>query len=310
MPRNPRYLPRPGAVVEITQGTIQGRFLLKPSRRLNAIVAGCLARAQKNTGATVHAVAVLSNHFHLLASFTSVQQMASFACHLKTNLSKEVGKLRNWEGSLYAGRYHAVPVSDEPEIQIQRLRYIVAQGSKEGLVLSPKDWPGVHCACALVDQKPIPGLWVDRTALHAARQRGEAVDEAIFAQQTELHLAALPCWSHLSRAERGSAVEELIRSIEAETLERHRSQGTAPLGVDAILSRDPHGRPRDFTRSPKPHFHATRPVFAQLMEGFRGFVVAYRAAAERLAAGDRTAKFPENCFPPRLPFVEAVGFSV
>ncbi|MEM1182626.1 MAG: hypothetical protein AAGM22_30045, partial [Acidobacteriota bacterium] len=65
-------------MVEITQRTIQGRFLLKPSPRLNAVVAGCFARAQENTGATVHAVAVLANHFHLLASFESVQQMASF----------------------------------------------------------------------------------------------------------------------------------------------------------------------------------------------------------------------------------------
>ncbi|MEO1086451.1 MAG: transposase, partial [Acidobacteriota bacterium] len=110
-----------------------------------------MARAQKNTGATVHAVAVLSNHFHLLATFDSVQQMASFMCQLKTNLSKEVGRLRDWEGSLYAGRYHSVPLSDEPEVQVERLKYILSQGVKEGLVLSPKNWPGVHSARALLD---------------------------------------------------------------------------------------------------------------------------------------------------------------
>ena len=42
MPRSPRFLPHPGATVEITQRTIQGRYLFKPSPRLNALVVGCL----------------------------------------------------------------------------------------------------------------------------------------------------------------------------------------------------------------------------------------------------------------------------
>ncbi|MEM6795930.1 MAG: hypothetical protein AAF725_18290, partial [Acidobacteriota bacterium] len=61
---------RPGAVVEITQRTLQGRYLLRPSQQTNDLIVGCLARArQKNPGVRLHAVSVMSNHLHMLASF-------------------------------------------------------------------------------------------------------------------------------------------------------------------------------------------------------------------------------------------------
>lgn len=49
---------------------------------------------------------------------------------------------------MWARRFSSIPVSDEPEAQILRLRYLLSNSTKEGLVLSPSDWPGVHCADA------------------------------------------------------------------------------------------------------------------------------------------------------------------
>ncbi|MEM1180064.1 MAG: hypothetical protein AAGM22_17110 [Acidobacteriota bacterium] len=279
--------------------------MLKPSPRLNALVAGCLARAQKLTGATVHAVAVLSNHFHLLASFDTVEQMSSFACHLKTNLSKEAGRLHDWEGPLFAGRYRSVPLSDEESVQLGRLKYLLSQGAKEGLVMSPRDWPGVHCANALLGEASIEGVWVDRTRLYAARQRDGQADEAEFSQVERLQLSPLPCLASRPESERRKVLRDMVEEIEAETLARHRLKGTAPVGVGSLVARDPHGRAlHRLDKSPKPHFHASRHVYGSMMEAFRSFVVAYRGAAERLRAGDRGVSFPENCFPPGLPFVE------
>ncbi|MEM9556723.1 MAG: hypothetical protein AAGC60_20860 [Acidobacteriota bacterium] len=308
--RDLRHLPSPGALVEITQRTIQGRYLFRPSPRLNALIVGCLARAQKYTECRVHAVAVLSTHFHLYASFDTVEQMAGFMCHLKTNLSKEVGRLHDWEHSLFDGRYRSIPVSDECEAQEERLRYILSQGAKEGLVLSPRDWPGVHSANTLTDGEPLRGVWIDRTRLYAARQRKGTVDEQDFTVEEELELTPIPCWAPISAQARRERVEVMLRQIENETLAMHEKAGTVPFGATAIRRRQPHERPRSrLARSRKPRFHAaSKHVRDRLVEGFREFVAAYRIAAERLAAGDRLVMFPENCFPPRLPFVEpAVG---
>jgi len=290
-------------VVEITQRTIQGRFLLKPSRKLNRIVAGCIARAQTNMAVQIHAIAVLSNHLHLLATFDTVEQMAQFMCQLKANLSKEVGRLHDWPGPMWAGRYKSIPLSDEPEIQHQRLKYILSQGAKEGLVLSPKDWPGVHCARALVEGRSIPGVWIDRTKLYSARQKGEDVTEADYTSQAPLHLMPLPCMAALSRADHRRRVAEIVEEIEEEALAMHDREGTVPLGVEKVCRSRAHERPYRLARSNRPYFHATKRVFAQLMDGLREFLAQYRVAAERLASGDHRVVFPENCYPPGLPFV-------
>ena len=60
MPRPLRYVP-PGAMVEVTLRTVHGRFLLRPSRALNELVAGVVGRAQRRYGMRIHALVVLSN---------------------------------------------------------------------------------------------------------------------------------------------------------------------------------------------------------------------------------------------------------
>lgn len=308
MTRELRTLPRPGALIEVTQQTIQRRFLLRPSKRANALIVGCLARAQKNTGAVVHAVAVLSNHFHLLASFETAEQMATFMKQFKGNLSKELGRLHRWPGSMFSRRYHSAAVSDEPGAQIARLRYVLSQGAKEGLVLSPRDWPGVHSADALVRGRPLSGLWVDRTELWARRNRGEAVTERDVTSREVLHLEPLPCWAERSQRSVQRLGANLVDEIDAEIVAMHRRDGTAPLGRRAVLAVNPHAMPEgeaECLASPAVRFHAaTAEVRSALLEAYRTFVAAYRAAAARLRQGDRSVTFPENSFPPTLPFVE------
>ena len=305
MSRDLRFLPHPHATVEITQRTLQGRALLRPSKQLNLLVVGCLARAQKKTGALVHAVAVLSNHFHLLATFETVEQMSRFMGHLNTNLSKEVGTLHDWQGPLFAGRYHSIPLSREPAAQVERLRYILGQGTKEGLVASPRDWPGVHSAKALATDEPLQGVWVDRTKLYAARRKDRKARASDFSRDQALTLAPLPCWADLEAAERCRLVAALVEEIESETRARHEMAGTQPVGASQIRRRHPPHRTRIAQRRPKPRFHAvTRAARDALLEAYRHFLIAYRTAADRLASGEVGVSFPGGSWPSRLPFVE------
>jgi hypothetical protein len=80
--------------------------------------------------------------------------------------------------------------------------------------------------------------------------------------------------------------------------------GAEPLGVAAILGQHPHHRLRHLKKSPAPLFHAiSQTVRRELYEGYAWFVAAFRQAAEKLKAGDRSAAFPTGSFPPALPFV-------
>jgi len=124
-----RYIP-PSTVsacgmVEVTCRTLQARFLLKPSRRLRELFFGVLARAQKLYPVRIHAVVCLSTHYHLLVSPTDTQELARFMDFFQGNLARKAGRLHHWSGKFWSRRYDMIPVSDEPEAQVRRLRYIV-----------------------------------------------------------------------------------------------------------------------------------------------------------------------------------------
>jgi hypothetical protein len=113
--------------------------------------------------------------------------------YVNSNLAREVGRLTGWHDKIWSRRYQAILVSDEEEAQLERLGYILANGCKEVLVESPRDWPGVHCAQALVDGVDLQGYWFDRTQEFAARRRGEDFDRLRYATLETLRFSPLPC---------------------------------------------------------------------------------------------------------------------
>jgi hypothetical protein len=197
-------------------------------------------------------------------------------------------------------------ISSEPAAQTERLRYVLAHGVKEGLVEKVTDWPGVHCAQALLTGEAVEGYWVDGTQEYAARRRGEDVDPMRFATPEVLILSPLPCWRHLSEEKRCGLVAGLIAEIEAEAAAHRQRTGSQVLGVSAVCGQHPFDRPKKSKKSPAPLFHAaSQAMRRELYEMYGWFVAAFRTASEKLRGGDRTAKFPAGSFPSALPFVAA-----
>ena len=88
MGRRLRYLPYDRSLVEVTNRTIHGRMLLKPTKRFRDITLGALGRAQRRYGVEIHAFVFLSNHYHLLISVSDAQQMARFVGYVESKLAK------------------------------------------------------------------------------------------------------------------------------------------------------------------------------------------------------------------------------
>ncbi len=301
-----RTVPEGGALVEITSRVIQGRYLLRPDAngRVNELVLGVIGRAQELTSMPIVAISVLSTHFHILAAPEDAQQMAKFMKHAAGNISDEIGRLHDWPGSLFVRRYKSIEVSTEEEDQVNRLRYILAAGVKEGLVERAIDWPGVHSARALTRDQPLRGWWFDRSQEYAARRRGENFGRFAYATEYTIKLSPLPCWAHLSTKEHRRRVKDLVCEIERETAAERNASGAKVLGAEFVMAMDPHHRPARLARSPAPKFHARRKRVRRAMwEAYAWVVAEHRKAAERLLAGDRNVRFPEGTFPPGLPFV-------
>ncbi len=232
------------------------------------------------------------------------KQLADFMCYLDSNLAREVGRLADWKDKVWARRYRAIAVSDEPEAQRERLKYVLSHGVKEFLVEKVLEWPGVHAARALLEGKPLEGLWFDRTKEYGARRRGEEHERERFATRETVTLSPLPCWEHFSPEKQKELIADLIREIEEEAAAQREATGKTVLGRAAILKQQPHERPARSKKSYAPLFHAaSRKVRRDLYDGYRAFVAAFREAADRLRDGNLAAGFPAGSFPPALPFV-------
>jgi hypothetical protein len=61
--RKPRYILKPGSLVEVTTRTLQGRLLMVPEPTLNDIILGVLGRAQRLYPVQINAYCFLASHY-------------------------------------------------------------------------------------------------------------------------------------------------------------------------------------------------------------------------------------------------------
>ena len=298
MGRRLRYLPPGCHLVEVTNRTVQRRMLMRPTKRLREITLGALGRAQRRYGVEIHAFVFLSNHYHLLVSVEDVQQLSAFVGYFESKLAKEIGRSTGWRDKVWARRYQHIPISNEAAAQVARLRYILSNGVKEHLVAHPCDWPGATSARALLEGKPLRGIWYDRTAEYNARMRREVFGPTAFATEEAVELTPLPCWQEERVETRRERLQEIVAAVVAAAQADPARMRTVLRGVQ------PTDRPRSTKRSPAPWFHcASRAVRRRLMNAYSEFLGAYRNAADALRGGELTAPFPDGCFPPPRSFV-------
>ena len=303
MGRRIRYMPQPNTTFEVTIRAIQGRMLLRPSKELNLIILGILGRALARYGdICLHLVVVASNHMHLLITAPCVEMLANFMRDVNSSLAREAGRLYRWKEKFWGRRYTALPILDEAKL-IERAVYLLSHGCKEGLVLRPRDWPGVNCVAAVTKGKKLKGIWYDRTKEYEAARAGINCRPGEFSTKYEVPLSPLPCFKDLSPREQRARYRAMVAEIEIETRRKFVRGGRRILGVRGVLNKHPHHRPDKIKKKPAPLCHCSDPDgWREYRDNYRWFVELYRVASRRLRAGELTVRFPENCFPPRLAF--------
>jgi hypothetical protein len=171
--------------------------------------------------------------------------------YMSSNLARKVGRSVGWREKIWSRRYQAIVISSEAPAQVERLRYVLAHGVKEGLVEKVSQWPGLHCTHSLLTGEAVEGYWFDGTQEYAARRRGEEIDPMRFATRETLVLSPLPCWKHLPEEQRRKLVADLIAEIELEAAAHRQRTGSEVLGASAVQGQHPStvpGRPRDRPR--------------------------------------------------------------
>lgn len=278
----------------ITSRTHQARFALRPSKELNAILAGVLGRCLwRYPSIKLHFFLGMSNHIHMGISTSDPAAISAFAREFFGQVADRINRHLGREGRLWSRRYTCTPCVDDGAA-LDRLLYTLLNPVRALLVPTVAEWPGLSTFHEAMGGGGRKGRWLDYGAMRAAMRRGERVKERDHEIEYSIDVHPLPALEGLEPAARAAFLRERIELGEREIAAEAKASGRRFLGARAVAQVNPEARPAAPKRSPEPLCHATT------RDGFRDFRDRYRAFCEqyRRAAGViRSAVYAEP-FPP------------
>ena len=287
------------AIAEVTTRTVQGRFLLKPTPRHRSLILGVLGRAQERYGFQLYGYAFLSNHYSLLLGVRDPQHLATVMGYINSNIARELGRKEhsNWRDKFWSRRHRAILILSEEDL-VERLRYLLANGTKEHLVTKPQRWPGAHCAQALCSGTTDRGVWIDRTEFRRRRgasATGDHISEFEVSRWYKVELSPLPQWAKLSPADQQAQVRALCHHISRTAAEERQRSGIAVLGLKRLMRYSPHHRPDRISKSPAPQVHAREPSLKRWFQrSYRLFLASYMDAYRAMVLSLEHYAFPQG----------------
>lgn len=289
MGRLPRLV-KPNSMYEIVVRTVLGRRLFRPVPETTKAVLDILGRGLALFAVQLHAFIYLSNHLHLLATFFGGEQMRGFMRHLNRNTAVAAKAITGWSGDVWE-RYCPIPVLDDLAA-VRRLRYVLSNGVKEGLVEHPLDWPGASSSRSLVTGEAIDTEW-RLPPPRGAKSSWEVIEH------NPIELAPLPSWAQLSRDRRRAEARALMDDIAQQA--RTERQGKPVLGVAALRALDPL-EPTPLVDTPPPLAHTSEEALLERYKAeLRQFASEHRKSGRQQATTGIPAIYPAYAFPAALP---------
>ena len=266
----------------LTRRCLGRHFLLRPDPALNKLFSYCLALAAEKHGFELHALAVMSNHYHIVA--TDVRGvLPDFLMGLNRALAMAVKRLRGWDEVVWEPNVgtSAVELIGRAEV-LDKVAYTMLNPVSAGLVCAPEHWPGVLSTCdelrvGFREAKRPPFWFSERAPERAVVRWGPPRG---FENQGA-YLAAL---------------ERLLHTRLGELVSRHRREGHRYLGPSWVA----RTRPTDRPKTKKTRRQDRRPTFSAVslerwrlaVERLRAFQTAYRLAYAKWRAGREGVEFP------------------
>ncbi len=275
----------------MTRRCTQRQFLLRPSAVVNQIVGYCIALAAERTGVLVHALCVLSDHYH--GVFTDVfGKLPEFEEIAHKLIAKCVNaSLGRWENLWSAEAPSAVRLEDDGAI-LDKIVYTLCNPTAAGLVAFGKEWPGLRTRPRDVAGRET----VIRRPDVFFREDGPTPETVV------LRIVP-PSIDGMTPAEIATEIETRVDARERELRDEAARAGRPFLGRRAILDQAPDAHPE--TREPRrklsPRVAAADPsVRIDAIARIKQFLLDYRDAFLKWKRGIRDVLFPHGTYALRL----------
>lgn len=268
----------------ITRRCLGRMFLLRPSKDLNRLFSYILAVAAKRYGICLHALCVLSNHFHIVLSDPE-GRLPTFERDLDSLVARSVNALHGrWESFWAPGSYSAVTLVTTNDI-LNKAAYVLANPVAAGLVPAGDAWPGLWCAAGKGGPRHV------KRPKHFFRADGPLPAEAVLEFECPPGFESVDSF----RKELLARVKELEERAAVELA----TAGRTFLGVRGVMAQDPEARPT--SREPRRQLN---PRVAcgdkwrriETLQRLKAFLSDYREAWQSFARGVRDTVFPHGTY--------------
>lgn len=274
----------PGTRYMITRRCSQRTYRLRPSEATNRIFLYALAWAAAKTGVELHAMCVMSNHYHLV--LTDVRgSLPDFVRELNRTVAKALNASQGeWESLWSAEPYHALELAADEDV-VDKIAYVAANPVEAGLVESPEQWPGVLL------------LPEAETTLRTVRRPSTYfTNDGAFPEVETLRVTPLRA-SGAAHPDLGSRLAAAIQGAAFRARSAILASGRRFLGKAAVLSASFRKRAESFElrRGPIPQVRArNRTLLRAILATYRLFRSAYKLSFAAWRGGDRSATFPKG----------------
>jgi putative transposase len=263
----------------VTRRCTQRQYFLAPSSTCREVFLYCLAYAAQKTGVRIHAVIVMSNHYHIIATDVLGVLPVFVEC-----LNKLVAKCMNhhlgrWENFWASEQASYVRLVDADAV-IDKMAYVLCNPVAAGSVKHGKEWPGLR---------------IGRPGKHRVARPAFFFREAGVMPESIALEVSLPALAGMTRRAALEAIEKAVAERERAEQERVRREGRSFAGPHAARNINPFDSPvsREPRRELSPRI-ATRNKWLRVEALARcvEFVRAHRLALAAWVENQRDVCFP------------------
>ena len=276
----------PGTTYLLTRRCTERRYLLVPRGITPKLVGYCIALAAQRHSIDLHALMVMSNHWHAVLTDPH-GRVTEFARDVHALVARALNAhYGRWESLWSSQRLSLVELSDAEDV-LEKLVYTTTNPVEAGLVERPRDWPGLRTLPEHILRAP---RRMERPKTRFFRRSG-------LPESAELRLSRPAQWDQLDLREYVDRYKERVRK-RVDDLRAHRlAEGRGVLGVHALRRQRKDGRPKTSAprRRPDPAIASRDPARrVALVTELRAFRDAYRDARKRWLGGHASVIFPQG----------------
>ena len=272
---------------------VHGReFRLRPSKRINEIIRYVVAVIAQRTGIRLHAVVVLSNHWHV--TLTDPEgRICEFTRDCHAFIARAVNAAYGDFESLWSSEQTSHVTCVEPEDLIAKIAYAMANPVEAFLVEYGKNWPGVRAAWPAAP----------RVVHKPEKFFRDSGDGGKWPETAVLEFSRPPGFDELTDEELAAKLEAAIFEREERFRQTARREGIRFLGRRKVLAQSRYQRPTSreprFKISPRIACRSKWRRIERLLKD-RVWAASYAEAFLAWRLGDRQTAFPHGTYKMRV----------